>query len=165
MHTRFLMEQSSHHNYMEQAIELAQQGMEAGEGGPFGAVIVRDGKIIGSGCNRVLSLSDPTAHGEVTAIRDAGKRTCNPWLEGATLYTSCEPCPMCITSAMWAHIEKIFYAATREDAADIGFDDSNFYNALQMTVDTNVIPVEHMADLRQRAQQIMMPWKERADHY
>lgn len=159
------MNMSHHHEYMEQAIELAREGMEIGQGGPFGAVIVRDGEIIGKGYNRVVVTSDPTAHGEVTAIRDASRNINNPWLEGATLYTSCEPCPMCLTSSMWAHISSIFYAATREDAANIGFDDAKFYAALQMDVDPECIAVEHIDEFRARAQEVMRPWKERADHY
>ena len=104
---------------MLRAIELSRQNMQAGAGGPFGAVIVKDRQIIGEGWNQVTSSNDPTAHAEVSAIRDACKKAKNFSLEGAEIYTSCEPCPMCLAAIYWARIGKIFYGNTRKDEADI----------------------------------------------
>lgn len=115
---------------MREALRLAREGMEGGDGGPFGAVIVRQGEIIGRGWNRVLSAKDPTAHAEICAIRDACARVGDYWLPGATLYTSCEPCPMCLAAAYWARIDRVVYAASREDAAAIGFADESLYQEL-----------------------------------
>ena len=114
-------------NFMRQAIELAKNGMEAGNGGPFGCVIVKDGQIIGQGSNMVLKTNDPAAHAEVVAIREACKNLNNFQLEGCEVYTSCEPCPMCLGAIYWAHIERIVYAANKNDAANAGFDDSFIY--------------------------------------
>ena len=110
--------------FMRRAIELAQEGMEKGAGGPFGAVIVKDGEIVGEGYNCVTSTNDPTAHAEVVAIRKACRNLESFQLDGCAIYASCEPCPMCLGAIYWARPEKIFFAATREDAAEIGFDDN-----------------------------------------
>lgn len=112
--------------FMRAAIDLAQRSVAAG-GGPFGAVVVRDGTIIGSGQNRVTLDNDPTAHAEVMAIRDACRASGDFRLEGCELYVSCEPCPMCLAAAYWSHLERIFYAATTADAAAGGFDDAEIY--------------------------------------
>jgi guanine deaminase len=111
--------------FMLQALEQAQHGLELGHGGPFGAVVVQQGKIIGRGWNQVIHLNDPTAHAEMQAIREASQNTHNFHLNGAVLYTSCEPCPMCLSAAYWAHIERLVYAANAEDAAANGFSDSS----------------------------------------
>lgn len=113
--------------FMLRAIELSRKNMQAGAGGPFGAVVVKDGKIIGEGWNQVTSINDPTAHAEVTAIRNACKATNNFDLSGAEIYTSCEPCPMCLSAIYWARIEHIYYGNTRQDAANIQFDDDFIY--------------------------------------
>jgi tRNA(Arg) A34 adenosine deaminase TadA len=113
--------------FMSRAIEIAREGMERGHGGPFGCVIVRDGKIIGEGNNRVTSTCDPTAHAEVVAIREACKTLNSFQLDGCSIYTSCEPCPMCLGAIYWARPARIFYACTREDAAAVGFDDEFIY--------------------------------------
>lgn len=140
--------------------------MEAGHGGPFGAVIVKDGMIIGEGHNRVLSATDPSAHGEVVAIRDAARNTGNPWLEGATLYTSCEPCPMCLSTALWAHIREILFAANRDDAAEIGFDDAAFYEELRLGSQQKLMRVLALSDeYRQLARSVMLDWPKRKAHY
>lgn len=119
---------------MDVAIQEAFAGMRANEGGPFGAVIVRDGKIIAKAHNEVLKTHDPTMHAEVNAIRKASKLLQQHHLEGCELYTTCEPCPMCLASAYWARIEKIYYGCTRKDAEDIGFDDNLFYEKIERAI-------------------------------
>ncbi|MFZ4532508.1 MAG: nucleoside deaminase, partial [Alsobacter sp.] len=114
--------------HLARAAELSRARMEAGLGGPFGAVIVRDGGVLAEGWNEVTSSNDPTAHAEVTAIRRACAAVGDFSLAGATLYTSCEPCPMCLASAYWARITRIVYANTRDEAAAIGFDDAFIYD-------------------------------------
>ena len=108
--------------FMLRAIELAQEGIDKNEGGPFGCVIAKDGRIVGEGCNQVTSTNDPTAHAEIVAIREACKSLDTFQLDGCTVYTSCEPCPMCIGAIYWARAAGIFYAGTRDDAAAAGFD-------------------------------------------
>lgn len=126
---------------MSEAIRIARQGMESGDGGPFGAVIVRSGEIIGSGCNSVLKLNDPTAHAEIVAIRAACKTLGNFQLEGCDLYTTCEPCPMCLGAIYWARPARVFYAGTRFDAADAGFDDSFIYSEIERELNERSIPM------------------------
>jgi guanine deaminase len=116
--------------FLARAIDLAQQGSENGEGGPFGAVIVRDGKIIAEGWNRVVASGDPTAHAEISAIRSACAALGNFHLTGCTLYASSEPCPMCLSAAYWARIERIVFANSRAEAAAIGFCDDELYSEL-----------------------------------
>tara|TARA_E500000178_G_scaffold343041_1_gene389183 strand:+ start:272 stop:715 length:444 start_codon:yes stop_codon:yes gene_type:complete len=116
---------------MEEAIRLSYENVKSKNGGPFGAVIVSsDNKIVGKGVNSVTSNFDPTAHAEVVAIREACKNLKTPFLNNCTIYTSCEPCPMCYGAIRWAKINKIFYANTREDAKKIGFDDDSIYNEI-----------------------------------
>ena len=141
---------------MSEAVALARYGVERGDGGPFGAVIVKDGEIIGRGWNRVIGRNDPTAHAEVEAIRDATKHLGEFHLEGCQLYTSCEPCPMCLSAAYWAHIEKIYYAATENDAAEIGFDDRFIGEELSKPADQRAIPVEQIQ--RDEALQVFAQW-------
>ena len=116
--------------YMEMAIEEARKGIDGNEGGPFGSVIVKDGEIVGRGHNQVLLLNDPTCHGEVQAIRDACKRLSTYDLTGCTIYTTGEPCPMCLAACMWANIDLIYYGCTIEDNAEIGFRDARFDDLL-----------------------------------
>ena len=116
--------------HLREAIALARAGAAGGCGGPFGAVIVCGGRIVGRGQNRVTSTNDPTAHAEVVALREACAALGRFHLASATLYTSCEPCPMCLAAAYWAHIERIVFACTRDDAAAIGFDDAFLYREL-----------------------------------
>jgi guanine deaminase len=126
-------------NFMKEAINLASEGMRLSQGGPFGAVVVKDNIIIGKGYNKVLGANDPTAHAEVTAIREACEKLNSYWLLGCEIYTSCEPCPMCLGAIYWARIEKIYYGATRKDAAEIGFDDNFFYEELAKKInDRNI---------------------------
>ncbi len=117
---------------MKRAIELARAGMDNNDGGPFGCVVVKDGKVVGEGNNRVTSTNDPTAHAEVVAIREAC-RTLNTFqLDGCSIYTSCEPCPMCLGAIYWARPSQVFYACTREDAAAVGFDDDFIYDEVSL---------------------------------
>jgi guanine deaminase len=116
--------------YMQKAIEEAFTGIQKKDGGPFGAVVVQNGKIIATGHNRVVSSHDPTAHAEIEAIRAASKKLERFDLSDCTLYTTCEPCPMCYSAAHWAKIKTVVFGATRKDAADIGFDDNYLYEVL-----------------------------------
>jgi tRNA(Arg) A34 adenosine deaminase TadA len=124
---------------MRRAVELSARHMREGAGGPFGAVIVKDGKVIAEGWNRVTSTNDPTAHAEVTAIRDACKALGTFSLEGCDIYTSCEPCPMCLSAIYWARLERMYFANSREDAAAIGFDDAVIYEEVSKPVDARSI--------------------------
>ena len=118
--------------YMKRAIELARAGMDNNDGGPFGCVVVKDGKVVGEGNNRVTSTNDPTAHAEVVAIREACKTLDAFQLDGCSIYTSCEPCPMCLGAIYWARPAHVFYACTREDAAAVGFDDDFIYDEISL---------------------------------
>ncbi|MFH0919196.1 MAG: nucleoside deaminase [Fibrobacterota bacterium] len=117
-------------DFMAEAVTLSLRGMHSGKGGPFGCVVVKNGKIVGRGENRVTSTNDPTAHAEVTAIRDACRRLKSFQLTGCDVYTSCEPCPMCLAALYWARPRHVYYANTRNDAAKIGFDDAFIYNEI-----------------------------------
>ena len=135
-----------HARFMAEAAKVSREKMNAGFGGPFGAVVVRDGKIIGTGFNKVTTDNDPTAHAEVVAIRDACANIGDFNLSGAVIYTSCEPCPMCLSSIYWARLDKIFYANTRWDAAKIGFDDAELYDEVAKDIEDRKIPMIHMVD-------------------
>jgi len=148
-------------DYMDETIRLAETGMTKGDGGPFGAVIVRDGEIIGRGWNRVLATNDPTAHAEVTAIREACSRTGSYWLEGAEIYVNCEPCPMCLSAIYWARIEKLTFGASRDDAAAIGFDDALIYNEICLQPKQRAITMRQHG--RNQAVRGMQKWQEFAD--
>ena len=130
--------------FMKRAIELARQGMNQGAGGPFGAVIVKDGEIVGEGWNRVIATNDPTAHGEVTAIRDACEKLGTFSLEGCEIHTTGQPCPMCLGAIHWARIRKIYYGFRIEDAAAIGFDDTEFFRQMALPADERLIPSEEL---------------------
>jgi tRNA(Arg) A34 adenosine deaminase TadA len=134
-----------HDSYMREAAQMAHENVIAGRGGPFGAVVVREGEIIGRGANLVTSTNDPTAHAEVTAIRDACRHLGTFTLAGCEIYTSCEPCPMCLAAIYWARIEKIFYANTRHDAARIGFDDDYLYREMMLSHDQRSTPILPLA--------------------
>ena len=133
------MDEKDQH-FIKMAIELAAEGMKSEKGGPFGAVIVKDGEIVGRGSNMVTSTNDPTAHAEVTAIRDACKNLNDFQLTGCTIYTSCEPCPMCLGAIYWARPDRIVYGCTREDAAAIGFDDEFLYKEVTVPINERTIP-------------------------
>ena len=129
---------------MEKAVELSLENMRAGKGGPFGAIIVRQGKIVGTGANHVTSDNDPTAHAEVVAIRDACKNLGTFQLDDCEIYTSCEPCPMCLAAIYWARPKAIYYANTRKDAADIGFDDDFLYEELKKNLEERSLPIHQL---------------------
>lgn len=116
--------------FMQIAIDEAYQGIQAGDGGPFGSVIVKDGEIVGQGHNRVLANNDPTCHGEMEAIRDACRNLGTHDLSGCELYTTAEPCPMCLGAVLWSNMDAVYYGCTREDSAEIGFRDDAFYRQL-----------------------------------
>jgi len=114
--------------------------MMKGDGGPFGAIIVRNGEVLGSGWNQVLKTKDPTAHAEIVAIRDACEKISSYWLEGCHIYVSCEPCPMCLGAIYWARLESLFFCTTRKDAADIGFSDDYIYSQINLKAEDRKVP-------------------------
>ncbi len=142
---------------MREAIRLSKEGMDSGHGGPFGAVVVKGGEIIASGYNRVLSSNDPTAHAEVNAIREACKILKHFQLDDCILYTSCEPCPMCLGAIYWARPKAVYYANTRKDAAKIGFDDDFIYKELELPFEMRRLPLLPL--LRDEALPIFEAWK------
>ncbi len=127
--------------FMQEAVALSLQGMMKDEGGPFGCIIVKDDTIIGRGNNKVICNQDPTAHAEITAIRDACNTLGTYQLEGCEIYTSCEPCPMCLGAIYWARPKVVYYANSRKDAAGIGFDDSMIYEEMKVDIADRKIPV------------------------
>jgi len=147
--------------FLQEAIRLSIENMQANEGGPFGAVIVRNGEIVGRGWNRVFATNDPTAHAEVIAIRDACTRLKTFLLQGCEIYTSCEPCPLCLAAIYWAHIDRIFYAASCNDAASAGFDDARLYQELRKPAHDRSIPAEQA--MRDEALVAMKAWTEKVD--
>ncbi|RYZ85383.1 MAG: nucleoside deaminase [Proteobacteria bacterium] len=146
---------------MLRAIELSYENMRKGEGGPFGAVVVKNGKIIGEGWNRVTSSNDPTAHAEIVAIRAACKELGDFSLAGCEIYTSCEPCPMCLSAIYWARIEKIYFGNTRKDAAQINFDDDFLYSEIPKAIAERKIPM--IACGREQAQAVFQEWTTKLD--
>jgi tRNA(Arg) A34 adenosine deaminase TadA len=146
--------------FMQMAIELSEENIDSG-GGPFGAVIVRDGELIAKGANRVVPNNDPTAHAEVVAIRNACEKLNTFDLKGCTVYTSCEPCPMCLSALYWAGIERICYANTKRDAAAIEFDDSFIYDQLRLDYDRRSIHCEHF--MRNEALAAFVKWQNKID--
>lgn len=138
------MPQHDPHQFMQQAVELSFHGQRTGAGGPFGAVVVKDGVIVGQGSNRVTSTNDPTAHAEVVAIRDACQNLNTHQLTGCELYTSCEPCPMCLGAIYWARPDRVYYANTRHDAAHVGFDDAFIYDEVPLPPDQRKIEMIHL---------------------
>ena len=145
---------------MRQAIALAVENVKNG-GGPFGAVIVKDGEVVATGVNKVTLDNDPTAHAEVNAIRKACTRLGTFDLAGCELYTSCEPCPMCLGAIYWAHIDKIYYGATQYDAAEVGFDDSFIYRELELKSEKRNKPIENI--LHNEALAPFVAWQEKDD--
>ena len=147
--------------FMLEAIALSQQGINNNHGGPFGCVIVKDDTIVGRGNNKVTSTNDPTAHAEVVAIRDACKNLDTFQLEGCEVYTSCEPCPMCLGAIYWARPRVIYYANNRQDAADIGFDDSMIYDEMAADIGSRKIPILSLG--RKEALKVFDAWKNKED--
>jgi tRNA(Arg) A34 adenosine deaminase TadA len=134
-------ETARHARWMDEAIALAQAGMRKHGGGPFGAIVVADGELVGRGWNQVTRLLDPTAHAEITAIRDACRALQRFDLRGCVLYSSCEPCPMCLAAIYWARLDRVYYASTRSDAAGIGFDDDFIYQQIPLDLAARSLPM------------------------
>ena len=147
--------------HMRRAIALSAEGMQRNHGGPFGAVIVLNDEIIAEGYNRVTSSLDPTAHAEIAAIRAACQRQGQYHLRGCDIYTSCEPCPMCLSAIYWARLERIFYANTRQDAADIGFDDDFLYREIPLPVAERSVPAHRL--LAHEARVTFDAWRQKLD--
>lgn len=146
---------------MRQAIQLALESINQGAGGPFGAVVVRGGEIVGRGCNQVVPQCDPTAHAEVQAIRDACRKLGTHQLAGCEIYASCEPCPMCLAAIYWARLDRIWYAAGRADAAQAGFDDEFLYREVSLPVRDRRLPVGQ--GLRDEALAVFAAWDRKTD--
>ncbi len=138
------MENTRQKKFLEKAIELSRQGMLSGNGGPFGCIVVSGDKIVGEGSNMVTSTNDPTAHAEVVAIRNACENLGTYQLTGCEIYTSCEPCPMCLGAIYWARPDRVFYSNTREEAAAIEFDDDFIYNEINAAMPDRKIPFIYM---------------------
>ena len=146
--------------FMRQAIDLSIENVRNG-GGPFGAVIVRDGEVVATGVNNVVPHCDPTAHAEVSAIRKACQKVGNFKLDGCTIYTSCEPCPMCLSAIYWAGIERIFYGNTKQDAEDINFSDKFIYDELALPMTERRVPAVNM--MRDDALEAFRDWQNKSD--
>ena len=147
-------------DFMRRAIELSINSVQIG-GGPFGCVIVKNNNIIAEGSNEVTLSNDPTAHAEIVAIRKACKSVNSFNLEGSEMYTSCEPCPMCLSAIYWSHIDIIYYGNTRLDAAKIGFDDNFIYNELLKDLETRKIPMKQIN--RDEAKKAFLDWEQKID--
>lgn len=147
--------------FLREAIRLSMEKMEAGAGGPFGAVVVRDGVIVGMGWNHVTSKNDPTAHAEVVAIRSACSRLDTFTLAGCVIYSSCEPCPMCLAAIYWSRLDGVFYAAGCDDAALAGFDDRSFYQELRKPAAERKLPMRQA--LRNEALVVLEAWMKKED--
>ena len=147
--------------FMGKAIRVSQQMMRAGKGGPFGAVIVRNGKVIANGHNQVTSTNDPTAHAEIVAIREACKKLRTFQLDDCELYTSCEPCPMCLSAIYWARLKKVYFANTRQDAAAIGFDDEFIYREIPLALKKRKLAMKQL--MRKEASVAFDEWKAKVD--
>lgn len=148
-------------DFMDRAVEISGEHMRNGKGGPFGAVIVKDGKIIAEGFNQVTSSNDPTAHAEVTAIREAGKALGDFNLAGCEIYTSCEPCPMCLSAIYWARLDRAYYGNTRDDAARIGFDDAFLYDEVAKPIEGRQMEMIHLPT--EAAGSIFQEWHDKDD--
>lgn len=149
-----------HSQFLQLAIDLAAENVKSGRGGPYGAVIVKSGEIIASSGNCVTSHLDPTAHAEIMAIRLACEKLQDFQLTGCILYTSCEPCPMCLGAIYWARLERVFFACSREDAADAGFDDSFIYDEIAISPLQRKIPMQHL--VLENAQKPFQLWAQQA---
>lgn len=147
--------------FMQAAIALSLHSIQSGKGGPFGAVVVKDGEIIAQGHNQVTSTNDPTAHAEVVAIREACKVLSTWQLTGCEIYTSCEPCPMCLGAIYWARPDKVYYANTKVDAAEIGFDDQFIYKELELELHNRNLPLIQL--MREEALTVFKTWAEKTD--
>ena len=144
---------------MQQAVALSEKAMDNDEGGPFGCIIVKNGQIVGRGYNRVTSTNDPTAHAEIVAIRDACGNLNNFQLDDCEIFTSCEPCPMCLGAIYWARPKKIWYANSREDARDAGFDDSFIYDEIGCDLPLRKIPIVQLRN--DHAKTVFQKWTQK----
>jgi tRNA(Arg) A34 adenosine deaminase TadA len=144
--------------FMREAIRLSIENVQSGNGGPFGTIIVKNGNIIASGVNKVTQSNDPTAHAEIVAIRSACETLGTFQLVGCEIYCSCEPCPMCLGAIYWARPDRIYFANTKEDAADINFDDNFIYNELDVSISQRKLPTTQL--LRDEAQMAFTQWRE-----
>ncbi|WEK20097.1 MAG: nucleoside deaminase [Candidatus Pedobacter colombiensis] len=148
---------NQHEKFMKMAIRLSEKNVMDSTGGPFGALVVKDGKVIARSANKVTSTNDPTAHAEVSAIRIACKRLKTFDLSGCVIYTSCEPCPMCLSAVYWARIDAIYYANTKQDAEHIGFSDKFIYDELEKPMNKRKLPIKQM--MRDEALQAFKLWE------
>ena len=147
--------------FMAEAIKIAVDGVNSGQGGPFGAVVVKDGEIVGRGNNRVTSSNDPTAHAEVVAIRDACKNLNTFQLDGCEIYTSCEPCPMCLGAIYWARPSKVYFGCNKNDAAEIDFDDDFIYKEIAIPNEDRKIPF--IGFMREESMEAFNTWTNKKD--
>jgi len=147
--------------FMRHAIALSRRGMEGGAGGPFGAVVVKDGRVVAEGWNQVTSTNDPTAHAEVVAIRRACSALGRFDLRGAVLYTSCEPCPMCLAAAYWARLDAVVFGNARDEAAAIGFDDQWLYDEVPKPIEARSLPMRRL--LQAEALDVFEAWAKKPD--
>ena len=147
--------------FMKEAIGISLKMMRRNQGGPFGAVVVRNGRVVGRGWNQVTSSNDPTAHAEMVAIRDACRRLKTFQLDDCELYTSCEPCPMCLSAMYWARLKKVYYGNTREDAAAIEFDDDFIYTEIPRPISERKLPMKQL--LHKEALAAFTEWKNKPD--
>lgn len=152
---------SNKEKFMTEAVNAALKGMNNNEGGPFGCIVVKNGQIVGRGNNKVTSTNDPTAHAEVNAIRDACKNLDSFQLDGCEIYTSCEPCPMCLGAIYWARPDKVYYGSNQSDAANIGFDDAFIYEEIPLPYSKRSIPFEQLA--RDIALEPFQEWTKKED--
>src|SRR5438270_6072990 len=155
------MSSNSQQQFMRRAIELSVQNVDSGRGGPFAAIVVKDGKILGEGTNQVTFTNDPSAHAEVLAIRQACQALRTFELNGCELYTTCEPCPMCMALVYWARLDKVYFANTAADAAKIGFDDARIYRELKLPHAERSLPLIQM--MRQEAMTAFTAWERKPD--
>ena len=157
------VDRATKEKFMRRAIEVAYEGMNGGHGGPFGAVIVRDGEIVGEGHNRVLSSNDPTAHAEVVAIRAAAQALGTFDLSSCEIYVNGVPCPMCMAAIFWSRIARLYYACLPEDAEAIGFDDHEFYRQLDKPLEERDLPAEQVEGCYEEARRCYFAWLDKQD--
>jgi len=150
-----------HNEFLQEAINDARMGMENGAGGPFGSVVVKNGKIVGRSSNKVFETNDPTAHAEVMAIRDAARNLNTAELTGCEIYSVGEPCPMCLAAIYWARIEAVFFANTKEDAATVGFDDKMIYTELAKPFHQRTLSMQHLPS--GKAKELFLDWDKNVD--
>ena len=144
--------------FMEEALALAVENVRAGRGGPFAALVVQDGRVVALGTNLVTTAHDPTAHAEVMAIRNACAALGDFQLTGCELYTTCEPCPMCLGAIYWARLDRVYYASTREDAAQAGFDDAFIYDEIEKPIEARTIPMTPV--MSEAGHRVFQAWKQ-----